>query len=253
LWILLYSLKMKFNPKIFVILYAPIILGVSGLVASPQVNAAAPTAPTPPTPTVTTEVTAEGAPTEAAPVVTVLPPRTLRSVEKLSADLADGRDILVFWEPALDPRVEGYKVYRGNSAETLVFLTDVSLEERSYLDVGLELDIDYFYRVDTVAAGFDPTPSEVRQIKISETIAESGQEGESPASAPADDNSRFFVSLLSLNMLAIGLLALGYILVRRALIARQYKDYTPGPKLNAKTGNPDVDIIEEVARRQEKN
>ncbi len=241
---------MKINSKIFVILYAPIMLGLFGLVAQPQVNAAAPTPPTAPA---TTEATAEGTPTEAAPAATVLPPRTLRSVEKLSADLADGRDILVFWEPALDPRVEGYKVYRGNSAETLVFLADVSLEERSYLDIGLELDIDYYYRVDTVAASFDPTPSEVRHIKISETIAESGQEGDTPVSAPTADNSRFFISLVSLNMLAIGLLALGYILVRRALIARQFKDYTPGPKLNAKTGNPDIDIIEEVARRQEVN
>lgn len=189
--------------------------------------------------------------TESTPATTVLPPRTLRSVEKLSADLADGRDILVFWEPALDPRVEGYKVYRGNTADTLAFLADVSLEERSYLDVGLEIDIDYFYRVDTVAAGFDPTPSEVRQIKISETIDQSADSSDSPVSAPTGDNSRFFISLISLNMLAIGLLALGYMLLRKALVARQLKDYTPGPKLNAKTGNPDVDIIEEVARRQE--
>ncbi len=249
---------MKLNVIKTIVLGVSIIVGVWGHLGLPLISAQAGSSVTASAASPTAAASPQAGPTEAvAPeastVPTVLPPRTLRSVEKLNTDLADGSDILVSWEPALDPRVEGYKVYRGNTAEALVFLADVLLEERSYLDVGLELDIDYYYRVDTVAAGFDATPSEVRHIKLSETIAESGDANEAPVSAPAVDNSRFFISLLSLNMLAIGLLAIGYILIRKALIARQYKDYNPGPKLNAKTGNPDIDIVAEVARRQENN
>jgi len=70
----------------------------------------------------------------------------------LTAVAGDG-EVVLSWSQNSEPDIDGYNVYRGLDAQTMVRLNDETVSANSYSDAGLENGVTYYYGVEAVDTG----------------------------------------------------------------------------------------------------
>ncbi len=87
------------------------------------------------------------------------PPRNI------SGEIVGAGKLLISWWPSLNADVVKYKIYRGQTPDSLSFVGDVSSAKLTYLDKGLEPGTTYYYKVNSVDKdGIESNSKEVKAI-----------------------------------------------------------------------------------------
>jgi hypothetical protein len=176
----------------------------------------------------------------------------------LTIDLLSENDVIILWEEIVDPRVEGYIIYRADEEETtLKEIARVDKNESSYTDTNILTGKTYSYRVSTYgkeSEGYVNGDSEVQSIVIKNALedllseqeqaeeAVQSPEGQAMVGSPATPLSymigssgaddKFWLNLIAVNLVVVGGILLIYMLIRTTLERRRC-----GAKINIKNAN----------------
>lgn len=162
----------------------------------------------------------------------------------LTIDLINDNDVIILWEQSANPEVSEYVVLRSDEPdEQPSEFARIDASETSFIDTEVEVGETYTYGVQAAAAGFLSGEPEYKSIVVelntrfgSDGTAGTGesddstetstttntQEGEVRGQSTAFTNSgrdqRFWLNLISLNMMIIGVVGVTYMLLRQRLV-----------------------------------